>query len=107
MKLLTPLLCFLFAQGIAIAQEPADLLDLVERRLLWEEQREQEQEKIDNLYFTELDQLKENFTKAGNIAAAIAVNNEIEGEEKENNRKETNRDADNQSVDKKREKKRR
>ena len=82
MKFLTPLLCLLFAQGIAIAQEPADLLDLVERRLLWEEQREQEQEKIDNLYFTELDQLKENFTKAGNIAAAIAVNNEIEGEEK-------------------------
>ena len=82
MKFLTPLLCLLFAQGIAIAQDPADLLDLVERRLSWEEQREQEQEKIDNLYFTELDQLKENFTKAGNIAAAIAVNNEIEGEEK-------------------------
>ena len=82
MKFLTPLLCLLFAQGIAIAQEPADLLDLVERRLLWEELREQEQEKIDKLYFAELDQLKENFTKAGNIAAAIAVNNEIEGEEK-------------------------
>jgi len=82
MKFLTPLLCLLFAQGIAIAQDSADLLDLVERRLSWEEQREQEQEKIDNLYFTELNQLKENFTKAGNIAAAIAVNNEIEGEEK-------------------------
>ena len=82
MKFLTPLLCLLFAQGIALAQDPADLLDLVERRLSWEEQREQEQEKIDNLYFTELNQLKENFTKAGNIAAAIAVNNEIEGEEK-------------------------
>ena len=82
MKFLTPLLCLLFAQGIALAQDPADLLDLVERRLSWEEQREREQEKIDNLYFTELNQLKENFTKAGNIAAAIAVNNEIEGEEK-------------------------
>jgi TPR repeat protein len=78
MKFLTPLLTLLLASA-ALAQEPAELS---ERRLLWEEQREQEQEKIDNLYFTELDQLKENFTKAGNIAAAIAVNNEIEGEEK-------------------------
>ena len=49
MKFLTPLLCLLFVQGIAIAQDSADLLDLVERRLSWEEQREQEQEKIDNL----------------------------------------------------------
>ena len=33
MKFLTPLLCLLFAQGIAIAQEPAELTEL---RQTWE-----------------------------------------------------------------------
>ena len=82
MKFLTPLLCLLFAQGIAIAQEPAELS---ERRQAWETQRTEAQEKIDKLYFEELEQLKKNFTQANNIAAALAVDNVIKGREKADN----------------------
>ena len=79
MKFLTPLLCLLFAQGIAIAEEPAELS---ERRQAWETQRTEAQEKIDKIYFDELEQLKKNYTKARNIAAALAVDNVIKGGEK-------------------------
>ena len=76
MKFLTPLLFLLFAQGIAIAEEPAKL---VERRQEWEKQRTEAQEIIDKLYLAELEELKKNFTKAGNIADGMAVHNEING----------------------------
>jgi hypothetical protein len=82
MKFLTPLLCLLFAQGIAIAQEPAEL---VERRQAWETQRSEAQGKVDKLYFEELEQLKKNFTQADNIAAALAVDNVIKGRENADN----------------------
>ena len=82
MKFLTPLICLLFAQGIAIAQEPAELS---ERRQAWETQRSEAQGKVDKLYFEELEQLKKNFTQANNIAAALAVDNVIKGGDKADN----------------------
>ena len=82
MKFLTPLLCLLFAQGIAIAQEPAEL---VERRQAWETQSIEAQTKVDKLYFNELEELKKNFVQAGNLPAARAVDNAIKGEVKADN----------------------
>ena len=82
MKFLTPLLCLLFAQGIAIAQEPAELS---ERRQAWETQRSEAQTNVDKLYFEELEQLKKNFVKAGNIEAARAVDETIKGKKKSDN----------------------
>ena len=82
MKYLTPLLCLLFAQGIAIAEEPAELS---ERRQAWETQRSEAQGKVDKLYFEELEQLKKNFTQASNITDALAVDNVIKGGDKADN----------------------
>jgi hypothetical protein len=82
MKFLTPLLCLLFAQGIAIAEEPAELS---ERRQAWETQRTEAQANVDKLYFEELEQLKKNFTQASNITDALAVDNVIKGSDKADN----------------------
>ena len=82
MKFLIPLIWLLFAQGIAIAQEPAELS---ERRQAWETQRSEAQGKVDKLYFEELEELKKNFTQADNIAAALAVDNVIKGRENADN----------------------
>ena len=82
MKFLTPLLCLLFTQGIAIAQEPAELS---ERRQAWETQRTEAQANVDKLYFEELEQLKKNFTQASNITDALAVDNVIKGGDKADN----------------------
>ena len=79
MKFLTPLLCLLFAQGITIAQEPAELS---ERRQAWETQRSEAQGKVDKLYFEELEQLKKNYVQVGNLPAARAIDNAIKGEAK-------------------------
>ena len=82
MKFLTLSFCLLFAQGIAIAQEPAEL---TERRQAWETQRTEAQGKVDKLYFEELEQLKKNFTQASNITDALAVDNVIKGGDKADN----------------------
>jgi len=82
MKLLIPLICLLTVQGSYAAEEPADLLEL---RQGWEKARAEAQAKVDKLYFNELEELKKNFTKARNIAAAIAVDNVIKGREKADN----------------------
>ena len=81
MKTLTLLLSLLSA-SIALAEEPAGLVNL---RQAWEAQRTEAQNKVDKLYFAELEQLKKNFTQAGNIADAIAVDNVIKGGEKADN----------------------
>ena len=40
---------------------------------------------MDKLYFEELEEMKQNFTKAGNIADAMAVDNAIKDGEKADN----------------------
>jgi sulfatase modifying factor 1 len=82
MKFSIPLLCLLIVQGIAIAQDPAELS---ERRKAWETQRTEAQANVNKLYFEELEQLKKNFVKAGNIEAARAVDETIKGEKKSDN----------------------
>jgi hypothetical protein len=81
MKLLLPLISLLIASA-ALAEEPAELVEL---RQAWEKERTEAQEKIDKLYFDELEQLKKNFTQARNIADALAVANVIKGGEKADN----------------------
>ena len=82
MKFPIPLLCLLIVQGIAIAQDP---VELSERRKAWETQRTEAQANVNKLYFEELEQLKKNFVKAGNIEAARAVDETIKGEKKSDN----------------------
>ena len=81
MKTLTLLLSLLSA-SIALAEEPAELVDL---RQAWEKQRTEAQNKVDKLYFEELEELKKNFTQAGKLAAALAVDNVIKGGKKADN----------------------
>ena len=81
MKTLTLLLSLLSA-SIALAEEPAGLVDL---RQAWEKQRTEAQNKVDKLYFEELEELKKNFTQAGKLAAALAVDNVIKGGKKADN----------------------
>ena len=81
MKIVLLLLSLCLA-SVALAEEPAELERL---RQQWEEQRTEAQEKIDKLYFDELEQLKKNFVQLGNIAAARAVDNAIKGEVKADN----------------------
>ena len=81
MKTLTLILSLLSA-SIALAEEPAELTEL---RQTWETQRTEAQGKVDKLYFEELEQLKKNFTQAGNIADALAVDNVIKGGDKADN----------------------
>lgn len=75
MKSLTIIL-FLVITSVALAEDPAEL---AERRQAWETQRTEAQQKIDKRYFEELEGLKQNFTKADNIAAALVVDNAIKG----------------------------
>jgi len=63
-------------------EDPAALLEL---RQGWVESRAEAQQMGEKMYFDQLQELKENFVRAGNIAAAIAVNNAITGEEKGDN----------------------
>jgi len=78
------LICFLslMVASVALAEEPAEL---VERRSAWEKERTEAQEKIDKMYFDELEQLKKNFVQAGKLPAARAVDIAIKGGEKADN----------------------
>ena len=60
--------------SVALADDPAELTEL---RQAWEKERSEAQGKVDTLYLEELEELKQNFTKAGNIADALAVDNVI------------------------------
>ena len=81
MKIISLLLSLCLA-SVALAEEPAELTEL---RQTWEKQRSEAQGKVDKLYFEELEQLKKNFTKAGNIADALAVDNVIKGGDRADN----------------------
>jgi hypothetical protein len=81
MKIISLLLSLCLA-SVALAEEPAELTEL---RQTWEKERSEAQGKVDKLYLEELEGLKENFTKAGNIADALAVDNVIkEGDRADN-----------------------
>lgn len=81
MKIVSLLLSLCLA-SLALAEDPAELAEL---RQTWEKERTEAQEKIDTIYLEELEQLKKNFTKAGNIADALAVDNVIkEGDRADN-----------------------
>ena len=82
MKFLIPFLSLILAHVALAAEEPAALVEL---RQGWEEARSEAQQKVDKLYFAELEELKKNFVKAGNIEAARAVDSAIKGEAKANN----------------------
>ena len=81
MKIISLLLSLCLA-SVALAQEPAELTEL---RQTWEKERTEAQEKVDKLYFEELEEMKQNFTKAGNIADALAVDNVIKEGDKADN----------------------
>lgn len=74
MKSLTIILSLVIVCA-AIAQEPAALLEL---RQGWEKARSEAQAKVDELYLAELEELKKNYLKAGNLEGAVATQNEID-----------------------------
>ena len=74
MKFLTIFLSLSLA-SVALAQEPAELVKL---RNSWESQLDATKEKIDTLYFSELEELKKNFLKDHNLKNAQAVQREID-----------------------------
>ena len=82
MRILIPLLSLILAHAALAAEEPTALVEL---RQGWEEARTEAQAKVDKLYFEELEELKKNFVKAGNIEAARAVDSAIKDSEKADN----------------------
>ena len=81
MKIVSLLLSLCLA-SVALAEDPAELTEL---RQTWEKERTEAQGKVDKLYFEELEEMKKNFTKAGNIADALAVDNVIKEGDKADN----------------------
>ena len=82
MRILIPFLSLILAHVATAAEEPAELVEL---RQGWEEARGTKQQRVDKLYFEELEELKKNFVKAGNIEAARAVDSAIKDSEKAGN----------------------
>ena len=76
MRILACLLSLYLAHVALAAEDPTALVEL---RQAWEKQRTEAQANVGKLYLEELEQLKKNFTKAGNVADGMAVHNEIEG----------------------------
>jgi hypothetical protein len=73
MKILT-LILSLVISSVALAQEPAELERL---RHLWEQSVAKEIDEKNKIYLKSLEKLQKKFMEAKNLAAAVAVDNEI------------------------------
>jgi hypothetical protein len=73
MKIISLLLSLCLA-SVALAEDPAELERL---RHFWEQSVAQEMERKNNVYLKALEKLQKKFTVANNLAAAVAVNDEI------------------------------
>jgi hypothetical protein len=73
MKTLT-LILSLVISSVALAQEPAELERL---RHLWEQSVAKEVDEKNKIYLKSLEKLQKKFMEAKNLAAAVAVDNEI------------------------------